>query len=98
MKLNQPLKTFVGETAYEYAFSKFLDFRDYESLSTEHSRQYDSLGVIDTLGHSSGISSNSFSYSDEMGCIHAIQLNGLWFVCFNYFEKKLMIYKDHPYN
>lgn len=93
-QLTQPIKIYTSQEALDYAFNKYLITKDYRVTQRAQNRVYDNYGMIDTLGSDSEKTANTFSYSCEGGCIHAVLSGALWLVCYNFEDHELRVFKQ----
>lgn len=55
-------------------FSIYLFLSRFGYSNSNKNRVYDSYGMIDTLGSDSNNTRFTWSYSEELGCVHSIKL------------------------
>lgn len=86
-----------NETICNYIFNKYLNCIDYRQSKSYKHQVYDHYGVIDTLGHSSDNTVNSYSYHDEFTSIFCLFSGGLYYLYIDSSEKEAYISKINPF-
>lgn len=68
------MKNFI----YNQLFNLYLFLTRFDKVETTKHREYDSLGIIDTLGYNSETGRFTASYSDELCCVWVIRIPFGW--------------------
>jgi hypothetical protein len=91
------MKTKLFNFIYESLFRLYLHLIKYGYCKHSESRVYDHYDMIDTLGWDADNTRFTWSYSEELGCVHAIKLPFHYSIeLVNYEGKEIRLHKT-PY-
>lgn len=83
---------------YWKLFYVYLFLSRFGYSNSVKNRVYDNYGIIDTLGNNVDNTRFTWSYSEELGCVHAIKLPFHYSIeLINYNEKEIRIEKTPNY-